>query len=139
MVHARARRLALLLASAIWITGHTSARAGDYLPGPGDSTSARATAGASIIAREAPLQLLPAAVAAASATRGIDGDGRSLSVSLPPSLELRGAADEIAARATLAPAGAGAAHLRLTLDRPLMHSRAAAAYVGLLPVTLAYN
>ena len=137
MVHARAR-LTLLLASAIWMPGHVPASAGDFLTESAGSTAARAAAGASIIAREAPPQLLPVA-AAAPATHGVDGDGRRLSVSLPSHLTLRGATGEISARIALAPAEAGAARLRLTPDRSLKHPRSADAYVGLLPVTLAYN
>lgn len=139
MVHARTRRLALLLVSAIWITGQAPARAGDYLPEPAASTTAHAAAGASIIARETPPQLLPATATAASATQGIDGDGRRLSVSLPSRLTLRGATGEIAARIALAPAEAGSARLRLTPDRSPKRAPSADAYVGLLPVMLAYN
>lgn len=139
MVHARARRLTLLLLSAIWMSGHAPARAGDYLPGPVGSTTAHASAGASIIAHEAPPLLLPAAAIAASATQGIDGDGRRLSVSLPSRLTLRGATGEIAARIALAPAEAGSARLRLMPDRSLKRAPSADDYVGLLPVTLAYN
>lgn len=122
----------LAVAVALMLAGTASlAEAGGY---------ARTSASASIIAPEAPPQLLPAAAGTSAAA--LDGEGRTLSVSLPAKMMLHGAAhaNEIAARTALAPAGVGAARLMLTPDRPLRQAAAAGgAYVGELRMSLDYN
>ena len=101
--------------------------------------SAGTSASASILAPEAPPRLLRAA--AGTSTAALDGEGRTLSVSLPGKMTLHGAADAnvLAARAALAPAGVGIARLVLTPDRPMRQVAAAGAYVGELRMSLDYN
>lgn len=74
-------------------------------------------------------------------TSAVDGEGRSLSVSLPFKVKLYGLlkADEIAAHAVLRPASAGAAELGLILDNPVQDPHTAGSYVGVLSMTLNYN
>ena len=112
------------------------AQAGGYVAEGG--SAARTGASASIIAPEAPPRLIPAV---AGSTAALDGNGRALSVSLPATMLLQGAAPTagIAARAALSPAGPGAARLLLTPDRPLRKVAAGGAYVGELRMSLDYN
>ena len=128
----------LTLTVALVLTGTASlAAAGGYVAEA--ASTARTRANASILAPEAPPQLL---AAVAGSTAALDGDGRALSVSLPAKMLLHGAAPAavIAARAALAPAGPGTARLMLSPDRPLRQVAAAGgAYVGELRMSLDYN
>lgn len=119
----------LALMAGLLVAGTANvAEAGGYV---------RTNASASIIAPEAPPRLLPAAFG--TSTAALDGEGRALSVSLPTRMMLRGEAnaDQIAARAALAPGGIGTARLMLTPERPLR--RMAAGYSGELRMSLDYN
>lgn len=127
----------LAVTAALMFAGTASiAEAGGYVAQAG---TIRTGASASIIAPEAPPQLL--AVAAGTSTAALDGEGRTLSVSLPTKMLLRSAApaDAIAARTALAPAGPGTARLMLTPDRLLRQNAAAGGYVGELRMSLDYN
>lgn len=133
---ARATR-SLAVTVALMLAGTaTIAEAEGYIA---EAVTARTGASASIIAPEAPPQLLAAATG--TSTAALDGEGRALSVSLPTKMLLHGAAtaDAVAARAALAPAGPGTARLMLTLDRPLRRNAAAGGYVGELRMSLDYN
>lgn len=133
---ARATRSLAVTVALVLAGTATIAAAEGYIAEAG---IARTSASASIIAPEAPPQLLAAATG--TSTAALDGEGRALSVSLPTKMLLRGAApaDAIAARAALAPAGVGTARLMLTTDRPLRQIAAAGAYVGELRMSLDYN
>ena len=133
-----------MVASTVAVVRTLAVGAGLLLAGVAEAGSfdsaASTRASASIIAREAPPQLVRAA--AGSSTAALDGEGRALSVSAPAKITLRGstAGDAFAARPTLAPASAGIARLMLTPDRPLRVAAAAGgAYVGELSMSLDYN
>lgn len=106
------------------------------------SSSALSTSASTrIVSPEGPPRLTAVTSSAFGPTVAVDGEGRNLSVSLPTRVQLYGLtrAEAVSARTVLTPDATGTARLALTLDRPIADSARAGAFVGVLPVTLAYN
>lgn len=117
------------------------AQAAGYVPDlPSAGLTAKAAGSASILAPAAAPALV-APISADRATAAVDGEGRSLSVSVPKTVTLYGLArgDAVAARAVITPKASGPAQLGLALDAPVRNAATAGAYVGVLPLSLDYN
>lgn len=134
----RTRTARALIAVAGLTIAASAAQAAPMIPEP--FSGALTSGSASILAYEAPPALrMP--VAAQAPTAAVDGESRNLSLTVPSKVKLYGVAraDEVAARPVLAPAGAGAAKLALTLDGPAAGAAMVGDYVGVLTLTLDYN
>lgn len=129
MSHASTLRLAhaLPLAFGLAFIWPEAADAGLYVPHP--TAAAAAEPAAPLLSRPADVRM-PAYV--------VDGEGRSVSMSVPTRVRLYGLAraDEVAAYTVLEPTGAGTARLGLALDGEVA---GAGAYVGVVRMSLDYN